>query len=341
MAPAILLAAGASAALAFLGAGLIVACGPTDRPRPRGNHSIPTATSGGLAVIAAAAVGLWLATVLEPGEGGETIRTALALGFAGLLGLMGAADDLYDVGAKAKLGLQLLASVVFAVLVAHVEALPAGSGGLGLGFELGVAGSALWLVVVANAVNFMDGSDGLAAGSVAICLLALGLVSLVGGAPVLAAAAIAGAAAFAGFLPWNLPMGRLFQGDAGSLFGGFLLAALALVGAQADGRGPAPLWLIPTALTPFLTDVLLTLLVRAREKKRLFEAHREHDYQLWLTATGKGHAALAIRVWLLTGLYALAGALAPVQLGSGVFVLGVGIAAVGWALLRRRLRTRG
>ena len=341
MTPAILLAAGASALIAFCGAGAVAACGPMDRPRPRGSHSIPTATSGGLAVIAAAAAGLWLASALAPGDRVETIRVAMAVGFAGLLGLMGAVDDLYDLGAKLKLLVQLVASLAFALLVARAEGLPLGSGEIVLGLPVGVLGSALWLVVVANAVNFMDGSDGLAAGSVAIALLALGLVSLLGGAPVLAAAAITGAAALLGFLPWNLPIGRLFQGDAGSLFGGFLLAALALVGAGADGRGAAPLWLIPTALTPFLTDVLLTLLVRAREKKRLFDAHREHNYQLWLTATGQSHAALAFRMWGLVAVYAAAGAFAPRDMGALVFAAGVAVAAVGWTLMRRTLRTPG
>jgi Fuc2NAc and GlcNAc transferase len=341
MTPAIALAAGASALLAFAGAGAVAACGPMDRPRPRGSHSIPTATSGGLAVIAAAAAGLWLSAWLAPGERVETIRAALAVGFAGLLGLLGAVDDLYDLGAKPKLLVQLLASLAFAGLVARAEALPIGAGALHLGLYAGLLGSALWLVVVANAVNFMDGSDGLAAGSVAIALAALGLVAFAGGDPVLAAAAFSGAAALLGFLPWNLPIGRLFQGDAGSLFGGFLLAALALVGAGADGRGAVPLWLVPTALTPFLTDVLLTLLARAREKKPLFEAHREHNYQLWLSATGNSHAALALRVWLLTAAYALAGALAPRDLGAGVFAVGVALAAAGWVLLRRKLRTPG
>jgi Fuc2NAc and GlcNAc transferase len=339
--PAIALAAGVSALLAFAGAGLVVACGPMDRPRPRGSHSVPTTTSGGLAVIAAVSVALWLAATLAPGDRAETVRVALAVAFAGVLGLMGAVDDLYDLGAKTKLVVQLLASLAFAASVAHADALPVGTGGVPLGPMLGIAGSALWLVVVANAVNFMDGSDGLAAGSVAIALLALGLVALSGGAPVLGVAALAGAAGFAGFLPWNLPIGRLFQGDAGSLFGGFLLAALALVGAQADGRGAAPLWLVPTALTPFLTDVLLTLLARAREKKVLFEAHREHCYQLWLVATGRSHTALALRVWALTALYAAAGALAPPEWGLGVLAAGTGLAALGWVLLRKRLRTPG
>src|SRR5688572_19417077 len=122
MTPAILMAAGASALIAFAGAGAVAACGPMDRPRPRGSHSIPTATSGGLAVIAAVGAGLWFSSWLEPGDRVETIRVAMAVGFAGLLGLMGAVDDLYDLGAKPKLLVQLLASLAFGYLVARAEA---------------------------------------------------------------------------------------------------------------------------------------------------------------------------------------------------------------------------
>ncbi len=107
--------------------------------------------------------------------------------------------------------------------------------------------------------------------------------------------ALAGAAATAGFLPFNLK-GRLFQGDAGALFGGFLFAALCLVACGRDGRGPVGLWFGPTTLLPFLTDVLLTLLRRARGRRSLLQAHREHLYQRWLAAApGRTHAALALR----------------------------------------------
>ena len=210
---------------------------------------------------------------------------------------------------------------------------------LPLGVTAGVIGTALWLVVVTNAVNFMDGANGLAAGSLAIVLAALGAAGLMHGQLAVAAAAFAGAGALAGFLPWNLPAARLFQGDAGSLFSGFLVAALAVV-ATAQSRGAISVYLVPLALTPFLTDVLLTLLVRARRGERLLDAHRDHLYQLWLRKTGGSHAALSLRVWTITALFAagaLASQAAPAGLRPLLFAAGVALCSAGWVVVRRRL----
>jgi hypothetical protein len=80
--------------------------------------------------------------------------------------------------------------------------------------------------------------------------------------------------------------------------------------------------------------------VRARRGQSLFEAHRDHLYQLWLRKTGKPHAALTVRVWLVVGLYAaggLASEAAPAALRPPLFALGVLVAAVLWGAARRRL----
>jgi Fuc2NAc and GlcNAc transferase len=261
---------------------------------------------------------------------------ALALGFSGVLGLIGALDDLLDLRAKGKLAVQVVIALVFAAVVRRIDVLPLGFGmALPLGIVAGSIGTALWLVVTTNAVNFMDGANGLCVGSMAIALAALGAAGLAQGEPAVAGAAFAGAAAHLGFLPWNLPMRRMFQGDAGSLFSGFLAASLAVLAA-----GRITLYLMPFALTPFLTDVLLTLLIRARRGQSLFQAHSAPLFQLWLRTTGKSHGALALRVWGLVGLYALAGLgaeAAPSAWRPVLFALGVVVAAVGWRVIRRRL----
>ncbi len=218
------------------------------------------------------------------------------MGFACAFGLFGALDDIADLGARLKLGLGALLGLAFTVTVAPIQALPlTDTLSLPLGPALGALGGALWIVTATNAVNFMDGANGVAPGGAAVALAALAAAAFAGGAPGVGAAALAGAAATAGFLPFNLK-GRLFQGDAGALFGGFLFAALCLVACGRDGRGPVGLWFGPTALLPFLTDVLLTLLRRARGGRPLLQAHREHLYQRWLAASpGRTHAALALR----------------------------------------------
>jgi UDP-GlcNAc:undecaprenyl-phosphate GlcNAc-1-phosphate transferase len=100
------------------------------------------------------------------------------------------------------------------------------------------------------------------------------------------------------------------------------------------------LYFAPTAMIPFLTDVLLTLLIRARRGESLFEAHRDHLYQLWLRKTGKPHAALTLRVWAIMGAYAayaIACEAAPEAVHPPLFAIGVLVAAILWRRTRRRL----
>jgi UDP-GlcNAc:undecaprenyl-phosphate GlcNAc-1-phosphate transferase len=329
-------AAGVALAVASAFSALVAWAGPLDAPRARSSHTNPTVTSGGLAVIAGTALGLLVFAALVgtslPGLG----PVAMTLGFAGGLGLLGAFDDLVDIGAKGKLLAQAVVGLVFAAMIARIEALPIGGGiALPLGPIIGAVGTTLWLVVATNSTNFMDGVDGLASGSLAIVLGALSIVGFIEGELAVAGAALVGAAALVGFLPWNIPTKRLFQGDTGALFSGFLAAGLAIA---ASGR--VSLYFVPTAMIPFLTDVLLTLLIRARRGESLFEAHRDHLYQLWLRKTGKPHAALSLRVWAIMAAYAayaLACEAAPEGVRPPLFALGVLIAAMAWRRVRRRL----
>ena len=331
----VLLAALVSAGLA----GLVAACGPVDPPRERGSHRRPTPTSGGLAVLAGTSLGAALAVaLLAHGERSGLAAVAATLGVAGGLGLMGALDDVIDLGASTKLLVQMVVALVFALTVARVQAIPlAGGLVLPLGPWVGAVGTALWIVVATNAVNFMDGANGVAGSALAVALAALGLGALAAGEPAVAAAALAGAAGNLGYLPWNLG-GRLFQGDAGALFSGFLFSSLAVV-AERRGAG-VYVYFAPLALLPFLTDVLLTLLVRARRGSSLLQAHRDHLYQLWLSATGRPHGALAWRVATImaaSGGWALLAQHAPPGLRLGMLVTAVGVCVLGWGVWRRRL----
>jgi len=330
-----------SAGVAALGAGAAAAAGPVDRPRSRSAHASPTPTSGGLGIILGCSAGLLLIPFLCATRSPETLRIAAAFAISAGLGILGAVDDLFDLGARLKLLVQTVLALLFAVCVARVEVIPTAPGaGLVLGYAVGVLGTALWLVVVGNAVNFMDGANGLASGSVGLVLLALSACALARGDGVLGLSALACAAAQAGFLPWNAPRARVFQGDAGALFSSVFLASLAVIGAGRSGDGAAPLYLAPLALAPLLTDVLLTLLERALGRAPLLEAHADHLYQRWLAGAGASHGALAVRVWGLVAAFALAATLlalfAPLGVQAAGLMGGVALAALGWRRLRRR-----
>lgn len=326
-----------TALLTALVAGLMSVVGPVDAPRARGAHHHPTPTAGGLAAIAGVAAGLMLFVVLERPYSGLGLAVWLFAG-AAAVGLLGALDDALDFGAVPKLVAQIAVALAFAILVARVEALPLAPGlTIHLGPILGALGTALWLVVVLNAYNFMDGSDGLAGGVQAIALFTLALVNP--DRPILAFLLLAASIANLAFLPFNHPGRRLFQGDAGALFSAFLIGGATVLLASGP-RPAATLYLGVFVSAPFLTDVLLTLLARARARKPLFQAHNEHLYQRWLQVTGRSHGSLAWRMWLLSAACASLGflvdATAP-DWSLSVLALLIAALAFGWVWLRRRL----
>jgi UDP-GlcNAc:undecaprenyl-phosphate/decaprenyl-phosphate GlcNAc-1-phosphate transferase len=331
-----------AAGVAALATGLVVGCGPVDTPRDRGLHHSPTPTSGGIAILLGAACGLQAMAALHVAFGSAQLAGAFAL--ATLMGLLGAVDDVHDLSPRLKLALQAGMALLFAGSGCRVEAMPTPLGTLSLGPVFGTLGSALWIVVAANAVNFMDGANGLAPGAMVIALTSLGAAACAAHLPMgIGPVALVAAAAGVGFLPWNLPLGRIFQGDVGALFSSTLFAALALLAAGPSGEGGLSLWFGPLALLPLLTDVFLTLLARARRKAPLLSAHREHLFQRWLTARPATHAQLSMRVWgLMLAAGLLAGGLSRVPVGTRpvIFAAALGLSVLLWHRIDRTVRIR-
>ena len=330
----------ATALIAAAVAGLVAWAGPVDPPGTRRSHARPTPTSGGLAIIVATCAGL--AAIGRLGLATPDVRIGWLALAAAIVGLIGAADDLFDLPPRTKLLIQIALTLLFARIIARIEVLPVAPGlDLSLGVIAGIAGSALWLIVLTNAVNFIDGADGLAPGAVIVGLLGLAIATALNGQSTMAIAALVGAAAGLGFLPWNLPAHRLFQGDAGALFSGFYLAGLAILATNPTDGQPVSPYLVPLATLPMLTDVLLTLLARARERKPLFSAHREHLYQRWLDHSGASHAGLSVRYWLIMVAFAAAAVLneqGPMGWRPIGFAAAVAVATIGWVWLRRGVR---
>jgi UDP-GlcNAc:undecaprenyl-phosphate GlcNAc-1-phosphate transferase len=147
---------------------------------------------------------------------------------------------------------------------------------------LGALGSALtlfWIVGCTNAVNFMDGMDGLVAGVVVIACAALAAVAALEGGWFVFAAALFLGAGFAGFLPFNLHPARIFMGDVGSQFAGFLLAVLAVAAAGFEDSQVSFL-VVPLLLFGLLWDAAFTLARRALMREAVAAPHRTHLYQM-------------------------------------------------------------
>jgi UDP-GlcNAc:undecaprenyl-phosphate GlcNAc-1-phosphate transferase len=280
-APMLLLLAALSGAIVAV----MVRVGAIDHPVARSSHTTPTPKGGGVGIVAAFTIGM---ACTHPAGWRDVVLTGAAL----MLATVSYLDDVRHWPFWRKLAAQSAAALA---LIAtgqspHTLALP----GLGA-IPLGLAGPVLtlaWLLFVTNATNFMDGLNGLAAGSVAVACLGLALAT--GGRAGPALLVVAGVA---GFLPFNYPRARIFMGDVGSQFLGFVAGALALRTAS----DPALSVILPLGLLPLLLDAAVTLLRRWRQRARLTQPHRDHFYQVAARA-GVSATMVTASYWLMAGL---------------------------------------
>lgn len=242
-------------------------------------HQVPTPKGGGVGVVLAFTLGMLLlyaqadyARVAGPQFLG-VILAALAIAGVAL------ADDIRDFRFLLKLAAQAGAAGVALAsgLVLQRLSIP----WLGT-VELGWGGALLtlfWIVGCTNAVNFMDGLDGLVGGTLLIACVALAIIGGLQGGWFVYAAALFLAAGFAGFLPFNWPPARIFMGDVGSQFAGFMLAVLAVAAAGFDASQLTFL-VVPLLLFSLLYDAAFTLVRRALMGERVSAPHRTHLYQM-------------------------------------------------------------
>ena len=284
-----LAATAASYTLGFATWRLLLAWRVIDQPNERSSHTNATPRGGGLAILA-----IWLigAGVLASRMGSGLVW--LALGMGGMMALISFVDDRWPQPWWLRLGVQLLAAIVASLSLAGDSPL----------WWLGLL--TILLSGYANAFNFMDGVNGLAA-SQAVCSAAgLALIAVAAGLPpkhpaVILSVLLAGCAA--GFLPHNFPQARMFMGDVGSVPLGFLLMFLTAWLAR-DGGGW--LWLPLGAMhAGFVLDTSITMIRRALRGEKVHEGHREHFYQR-LVRVGWSHPAVTgVQMFLSVGLLAM------------------------------------
>jgi len=315
-----LLAAIATAGLATpLVARLARALGAVDEPTERSvslRRGIPLL--GGLAVAAGSAVGLALAAgrfegfVATRRLGGTLLGAALVLA-------LGVWDDRRGLGATAKFSVQALAAVlaVWAGMRIDYVTDPLTRTPLMLPTWLGWGVSVLWIVGVTNAINLIDGLDGLATGVSAIICATLTLIAWQGGHVLGVCLGLGLLGGLLGFLPWNFPPARIFLGDTGSLFIGFGLAVQALEGYRQAALLP---FIVPVlALGVPILDTLLSIFRRLRLHAPIFSADRLHMHHRLLETRGSTRAAV-LQFYFLTACFGLI-ALSFTQLHGTVAVV--------------------
>ncbi len=307
---------------------MALATGFVALPSARGVHRAPTPLLGGAAIFVSFLLALAAGGGLDDG-----IPRARSLGFLGgaaLVFALGVIDDRLVLGWFSK----LLGQIVAAILLLASD----NSGTVFLLTPFGLAMSLLWIVGLANAMNFLDNMDGLCAGIAAVAALSFVVLGTLAGDPgtALFAAALAGAAL--GFLRFNFPPARIFLGDGGSLFLGYALASLGVMTSR-NLDFSLDLLVPVVALAYPIFDITFVSITRVSRGQSLTQGGRDHTSHRLARIVGTPRAT----AWTIYAICAAAGllavgveilAFAPATLVT-VIGLGAALAGFGMRLCRR------
>lgn len=245
-----------------------------DIPNRRSSHETPTPRGGGIVFVTLFLAVSALFLFLFPGRRDTWLAI---LGGGSAVALVGWIDDRSGLGAAIRLLVHFGAVAWALYWLGGLPNLYLGSGHLlrlgYWGIPLALVGG-VWLV---NLYNFMDGIDGLAAGEAVFVSLAAGIIGWFKGDFGFALAFFALVAVVAGFLVWNWSPAKVFMGDVGSGFLGYVFAVFAFSG---EKTGSIPALALGLLLSVFVVDATMTLFRRISLKERLSEAHRSHVFQL-------------------------------------------------------------
>jgi UDP-GlcNAc:undecaprenyl-phosphate/decaprenyl-phosphate GlcNAc-1-phosphate transferase len=195
---------------------------------------------------------------------------------ASLLFLVGLFDDVFDVRASVKLFFQIAAGLGLYFAGLHATDLRLVLFATNLGPAINVVSTVFWVIAISNAVNIIDGLDGLAAGSTLFSIVTIFVMAIVSDRPVVGLVALILAGSLIGFLKFNFHPASIFLGDSGSLFIGFMLSGLALAG-RSDHYPAALTMAIPMVALGFpLVETAVSVLRRFISGKKIFEADRAH-----------------------------------------------------------------
>jgi UDP-GlcNAc:undecaprenyl-phosphate/decaprenyl-phosphate GlcNAc-1-phosphate transferase len=321
------------------------------QPDERRVHTSPTPNLGGVAMYAGFLAGMLVASRMDRFEtlftdNSEPVGVLLA---ATIIFAVGLADDLRDWSAPAKVTGMVVAGIVLAYFgvtmfyfrIPFFDVVAIGS-------DIAPLVTVLWMIGMANAINLIDGLDGLAAGIVAIAsgtfflygirLDRLDILDVPNVGPLIAIVVLG---VCLGFLPHNFNPARIFMGDSGALLLGLLMAAsTTVVGGRADPSVGfsgqtyfffAPLFIPLFILGVPILDTLFAIVRRATRRRGLATADKEHLHHR-LMRLGHGQRRSVIILWLWTAILSVFVLYPAYNDGEGDAIVPLGVAALGLAL---------
>ncbi|WP_163969564.1 glycosyltransferase family 4 protein [Oceanobacillus halotolerans] len=279
---------------------LAIKIGAVDQPNNRKVHKKIMPRLGGLAIFISFLIGV---LVFLP----ETIKAWPILVGGILIVAIGMLDDLYELTAKAKFTGQVVAALVTVLGGVQIEfmTLPFGER-----IEFGLIGipiTILWIVGVTNAINLIDGLDGLAAGVSSIVLLTISAMAISMGNMLIALIGFILLGSTLGFLVYNFHPAKIFMGDTGSLFLGYMVSVLAVMGLFKNVAVFSLIVPIIILGVPIL-DTTLAIIRRIIHKKPLSAPDKSHLHHC-LIQLGFSHRQTVILIYALSSLFSIAAVL--------------------------------
>ncbi len=313
--------------------------GAVDTPdSERRVHKKPIPRLGGLAIFYGFLIALLFFAKIDQQMKGMLIGSLVIVG-------IGILDDVKQLRALTKLAAQIAAAVVVVMNDVRIEAISVPSfvapGGI---LELGIFSipiTVAWIIIVTNAVNLIDGLDGLAVGISSIASFSLFFIAILGGEQTVAIIAAALAGGCLGFLPYNFNPAKIFMGDTGSQFLGFMLSVICIQGLF---KG----YVIISFIIPLLIlglpifDTLFAICRRAWNHKPIMGADRGHLHHRLLDNgfTQKQTVAILYVIASVLGISAVLVLERGAYVASLLLMLAVSIAFGLYKLMRKRFNMR-
>jgi len=298
---------------------------------------------GGLAIYLSFIVGFLILNPEDP--------SAIAILIGSLIIILtGVLDDMRELSAKVKLAGQLVAAIVVVMGGVQIQFINLPFGGeIEFGF-LSIPLTILWIVGITNAINLIDGLDGLAAGVSSIALISISLMAMLKGDMFVMAVGLLLLASTLGFLFYNFHPAKIFMGDTGALFLGFMISVLALMGFKNVTMVSLIIPLIILGVP--ISDTFFAIIRRWVQKKPLSAPDKSHLHHR-LLASGYTHKQTVIIIYMIAAMFGLAATLFSMStvwgailiicvllLAIELFVESVGLIDNNYRPILRRLRAR-
>ena len=293
--------------------------GAVDVPDARKVHKFPIPRIGGLGIYLAFITAI-VSSVFAAGIGGETLREIVGLTLSGsLIVALGLIDDYKNLPAKVKLLGQIFAACVLVLgFDVRIDFITDPRGDYIYLEWLAIPATIFWIVGLTNTINLIDGLDGLAAGVSAIASVTIMLVALKQNFLLVTILTAALAGASAGFLFYNSHPAKIFMGDSGSMFFGFMLAGISVIGAV---KSTATITLIVPILAlglPIL-DTTFAIVRRYRGGKPIFQPDKGHLHHR-LLSLGFTHKQAVLLMYVISAILGMS-AVALTEVDSQLAIL--------------------